>query len=365
MAEILESPELRLPKASKNKSPRRPRRSSKKASNTVGSTKAKVKNTVTKSPPKPDWQRKLTRRINASWRDVKSVLDGNEYKLSKNALYVQADALGLCGLLPDNSVHAVVTDPPYGLIEYNEKNLSKRRNGKGGVWRIPPSFDGVKRAPLPRFTVLSETELEKLADFFKDFAQSLERILVPGGHVIIASNPLLSTLTFNSFIGAGLEKRGEFIRRVQTLRGGYRPKGAESNFPDVSVMPRSCFEPWGIFRKPFTGTVANNLREWGAGGLRRPENGDPVKDVIMCSPTGAKEKKIAPHPSLKPQRFMRQIVRASLPLGQGLVLDPFAGSGSTLAAAQAVSYRSLGIERENEYVEMARGAFSSLSQLKT
>src|SRR2546422_10810156 len=40
-----------------------------------------------------------------------------------------------------NSIHAVVTDPPYGLLEYTEEQKQKLRAGKGGVWRIPPSFD--------------------------------------------------------------------------------------------------------------------------------------------------------------------------------------------------------------------------------
>src|SRR5437773_11802223 len=39
------------------------------------------------------------------------------------------------------SIEAVVTDPPYGLIEYSEEQLRKRKTGKGGIWRIPPSFD--------------------------------------------------------------------------------------------------------------------------------------------------------------------------------------------------------------------------------
>jgi len=46
------------------------------------------------------------------------------------------------------------------------------------------------------------------------------------------------------------------------------------------------------------------------------------------------ERKIAPHPSLKPQAFMRQLVRAALPLGRGVILDPFMGAGSTVAAAK-------------------------------
>src|SRR5947209_11910383 len=53
------------------------------------------------------------------------------------------------------SIEAVVTDPPYGVVEYSEEQLHKRKTGKGGIWRIPPSFDGCQRSPLPRFTVLT------------------------------------------------------------------------------------------------------------------------------------------------------------------------------------------------------------------
>jgi site-specific DNA-methyltransferase (adenine-specific) len=55
------------------------------------------------------------------------------------------------------------------------------------------------------------------------------------------------------------------------------------------------------------------------------------------------------------------VVRAALPMGQGVILDPFAGSGSTLAAANAVGYESIGIERDPEYVSMAKNAISRLS----
>ena len=66
---------------------------------------------------------------------------------------------------------------------------------------------------------------------------------------------------------------------------------------------------------------------------------------------------------MKPQAFLRQIVRACLPLGQGIVLDPFAGSGSTLAAAENVGYRSIGVERDVEYIDVAREAIPSLARL--
>lgn len=81
---------------------------------------------------------------------------------------------------PANTVHAVVTDPPYGLLEYSDNEQGKLRAGKGGVWRIPPSFDGSRRAPLPRFTVLKPNDLEALEQFFLTWTRSLIRVLVPG-----------------------------------------------------------------------------------------------------------------------------------------------------------------------------------------
>ena len=280
-----------------------------------------------------------------------------------NAQLFQDDAFSWLARQPENSIHAVVTDPPYGVVEYSAKEQLKLRARKGGVWRIPPTLDGVQRAPLPRFTTLTRDDLELVDDFFRAFANALVRVLTPGANVFVASNPLLSHIVAGALSEGGLERRGEIIRLVQTLRGGDRPKGAHAEFPDVSVMPRSQWEPWLLFRKPLSGTAAENLRTWGTGGFRRISDSQPFGDVIRSAPTNATEKRIAPHPSLKPQAFLRKIVRASLPLGRGLVLDPFAGSGSTLAAAEAVGYASLGVERDPDFVRLAGSAIEKLAKL--
>jgi site-specific DNA-methyltransferase (adenine-specific) len=75
------------------------------------------------------------------------------------------------------------------------------------------------------------------------------------------------------------------------------------------------------------------------------------------------EREIAPHPSLKPQHFLRQIVRAALPMGKGIVLDPFMGSGSTIAAAEACGLRSIGLEMSEQYFRMAEEAIPRLAAL--
>lgn len=263
---------------------------------------------------------------------------------------------------PDNSLHAIVTDPPYGLKEYEDEDQAKLRKGRGGIWRIPPSFDGAQRNPVPRFTVLTAKERAHLALFFKAFACQAARLLVPGGHLVIASNPLLSTTTFAALESSGLEKRGELVRLVKTMRGGDRPKNAEREFSGVSVMPRSGWEPWGLFRKPISETtVADNLRRWGTGGFMRTSEDAPFWDVFECAPARPAERALAPHPSLKPQKLMRYIVRAALPLGGGIVYDPFSGSGSTLAAAAALGYKAIGTERDPLYFAMALTSIPDLA----
>jgi DNA modification methylase len=266
---------------------------------------------------------------------------------------------------PMNSIEAVVTDPPYGLVEYSDKELKKRKKGRGGIWRLPQSFDGSKRMPVPRFTVLTEADHKSLRDFFHRLSSLLKCVLVPGGHVFIATNPLISQFVFESFMKVGFEKRGEIIRTVYTLRGGDRPKNAHDEFSDVSVMPKSCWEPWGLFRKPCEGRVQDSLRKWKTGGLRRISSEEPFKDLIRSSPARKQEREIADHPSLKPQSFLRQIVRASLPLEQGTILDPFMGSGSTIAAAEACGLASIGLEIREEYFAMAQYAIPKLASLRT
>jgi hypothetical protein len=301
-------------------------------------------------------------RLCAVGGPAENLTTGATYSIGRATL-VQADCFDWLRVCPPRSIHAVVTDPPYGLLEYSPKEQAKLRNGRGGVWRIPPSFDGHKRSPLPRFTVLDDGDRQVLHDFFHAFGELVLRATVPGANVIVASNPLLAHVVAGAMSAAGLELRGNLIRLVMTMRGGDRPKNAHKEFSDVSVMPRSMFEPWVVLRHPVDGRVQDNLRQWKTGGFRRPSREKPFGDVIRSHPTSKHERRIAPHPSLKPQSFLRAVVRAALPLGEGVILDPFAGSGSTLAAANVVGYDSIGVEKDVQFITLAQRAIAQLGAL--
>jgi len=295
-------------------------------------------------------------------RELLDERDWREPVRFERATLFHADCFDWLEQQADNSFHAVVTDPPYGLHEYTPEQQAKLRNGRGGVWRMPPSFDGHVRSPLPRFTTLTSEQLEELRSFFFVWARLLLPKVVPGAQVVLASNPLLSYIVSGALADAGFERRGEVIRLTMTMRGGDRPKASHDEFPDVSVMPRSMWEPWLVYRKPIEGRVQDNLRRWGTGGFRRPCADRPFGDVIPSAPTRKTERDLAPHPSLKPQAFLRQLARAVLPLGRGIIVDPFAGSGAMLAAAEAVGYESIGVEKDEYFFNMACAAIPKLAR---
>jgi DNA modification methylase len=261
-----------------------------------------------------------------------------------------------------NSFHAVVSDPPFGVLEYSASQINKRRSGRGGIWRLPNAFDGAKRQAMPRFTVLDDHDRMGVLGFHLALAPRLFRVLVPGAHVMLASQCLVSHLVAQAFCMAGFESRGQIVRIVKTLRGGDRPKFGDKEYREVSVIPRSCFEPWLLFRKPCEGRVTQNLKRFGTGALRRPSEDVPFPDLIRVSPARPSERAIANHPSLKPQALMRALVRASLPLGKGVVLDPFMGAGSTIAAAKSLGLESVGVELDQKYYSMARSAIPRLAE---
>jgi hypothetical protein len=263
-----------------------------------------------------------------------------------------------------NSLHGMLTDPPFGIVEFTPEEIAKLRSGKGGVWRIPPKMGGSDRAPLPRFTTLSAAEREHVRTYFRSFGEALAPALVPGAHAIVAGTPMLQYLVQDGMAQAGFEVRGSIMRIYRGFRGGDRPKLAEEEFPEVCVTPRGNYEPWMLFRKPISErTVASNLRKWGTGALRRPSVDTPFPDIIQSGITPSIEMKIGEHPTLKPQHLMRILARTLLPMGHGVILEPFAGGGSTVAACKAIGYDCIGIELDSLHFSRLRENIDLLAAL--
>jgi site-specific DNA-methyltransferase (adenine-specific) len=97
-------------------------------------------------------------------------------------------------------------------------------------------------------------------------------------------------------------------------------------------------------RVPHTGTIGAHA--YTDDGLR-----------LMRSVIHAKSVRRGIHPTQKPLEVLKPLIEYGCPPG-GLVLDPFAGSASTLLAARDIGRRAIGIERDEEYCEAAARALS-------
>ena len=151
--------------------------------------------------------------------------------------------------------------------------------------------------------------------------------LVPGAHVLIASNPLVSHVVADAMDDVGMERRGTVVRMVRTMRGGDRPKGAHEEYPEVSVIPKALYEPWLLFRKPLDGTIKNNLERWWTGGLRRPDSERPFEEHHHLGPragagAGGRAPLVAQAPGVPASGGAGD---PPLPLGKGTLLDTYAG----------------------------------------
>jgi site-specific DNA-methyltransferase (adenine-specific) len=293
--------------------------------------------------------------------DLSSLAFNYPHQKIKNCLVVNADCFEWLAKLPDESIHAVVTDPPYGIREFEQEHVDHIKDGDA-VWQTFRYGDGSNRVVQPCFT-MTEKERKKIPPFFTKLSKEICRVLKPGGHLIIAGHSSLTTLVFPAIEKGGLQFRASIIRIVWTLRGGDRPPGAQEEFHDCCTLPKSGHEPWGLFRKPLPKGmgIPDCLRQYKTGALRRVSEHQPFMDLLshVSRPTKA-EIEIGNHPNLKPQKLMRLLTKVVLPLEEGIIVDPFMGSGSTVAASIFNKYECIGIEKNTNFYQ---NSIKSIPQL--
>ena len=146
---------------------------------------------------------------------------------------------------------------------------------------------------------------------------------------------------------------------------------------------KPALEPITVARKPLVGTVAENVLQHGTGAINvdggRVEGGrwpanfihdgseeatDLLKDsarFFYCAKASKADRGENHHPTVKPTDLMRYLCRLVTP-PNGIVLDPFNGSGSTGCAAVLEGFQYIGIEREAEYIAISEKRIQARSK---
>lgn len=233
---------------------------------------------------------------------------------------IHGDALDVLRGLPDASVDAIITDPPYGTTAC--------------AWDTVVPF-------------------EPMWALFK-------RIAKPNAAIVMtASQPFTSALVMSNprmFRHAWVWEKPMPTGHLNAYRA---PMKAHE---DVVVFGAAGVEYYPVFvagtpYRATSGAAGGYVRDKTTGGHTTVNTGTrhPRTIIRVTNEVGL-------HPTQKPVALMEYLIRTYTQPGD-LVLDPFAGSGTTLVAARNLQRRYIGVELQAEYVETARKRLSEMYTL--
>jgi site-specific DNA-methyltransferase (adenine-specific) len=315
--------------------------------------------------------------------------------------------------MPDCSVDAVVTDPPYGLsfmgkrwdydVPSTEIWAECLRVLKPGGYLL--AFAGTRTQH--RMAV----RIEDAGFEIRDMLAWMYGSGFPKSHNVSKGFDREAGILkpeFKSFTVAGSSHNANISKTRPTK--GYVPPApatdAAKQWQGWGTALKPAMEPITMARKPFKATVAQNVQEWGTGAinidgcrigereLRRLNRSGSIgyggsepqgivddggigrwpanvmhdgSAVILqgmgeaarffYTPKACKDDRDDGcdnnHPTVKPTDLMRYLCRMVTPTG-GIVLDPFTGSGSTGRGAVLEGFRFIGCEMDADYIEIAK-----------
>lgn len=241
-----------------------------------------------------------------------------EYNLNKTIqdqdyILLTDDCINSLQKIKNQSVHLILTDPPYNLGQFmhnRNTNLKKMRKNQF-------AYSGWDNLPYNEW-------LKDMDMFFKESS----RILVKGGSMLI----FMSIIKVESIIS--LAEKYNFYYKTTGIWHKTNPMPRNMNLHFVNST-----EAWIYFTKDAnTGTFNNN--------------GKMIHDFFETSLTTQSEKKYGKHPTQKPIKLIDRFVELLSNEGD-IVVDPFMGSGTTGVSCKKLNRKFIGIDQNNEYVQIA------------
>lgn len=202
---------------------------------------------------------------------------------------IKGDCKEVLKTIPDKSVDLIITDPPYNVDkDFQNDNLDK-----------------------------IEFQI-----FHLSYLKELKRIIKPKKPILIFFNAGESLMDFMQVAGQVLQ--------FKKMLMWYKPN--DCSMPLSSVLRTS-----------------EALLMFSSNGSINYQSEDNTHDVLISN--HVKKDESFYHPSVKDIRIMKKII-LSFSMPNDLVLDCFAGSGSTLVACKELKRRAIGIEIEQEYINI-------------
>ena len=287
---------------------------------------------------------------------------------------LQGDCCKVMKTLPSDYITTCITDPPYNYEfighKWDDSEIKRRMervNDKGSKTLVKNIPYGSGLAGGVRNARWYQRNRENILDYEKwcdAWAIELFRICKPGATVLVFN----STRTI-AHVQVALEKAGFYARDILVYRRSSGiPKGAniKTQLEKKGYEKASEWEGWHsclrneweaicVLQKPLKNDYATTFLEFGTGLFYTKTNDGGFQSNILEGLARDKTEKFNIHCTVKPVSLMKKLIEIFVPKTDGcIVLDPFAGSGTTLVAAKELGVSFLGIEIVPEYVEIIK-----------
>lgn len=294
--------------------------------------------------------------------------------LVENNVY-QGDSLNLIKQVDSESVHLILSDIPYGIGSDDWDVLHENTNsaylGSSPAQKSTGAVFKRRGKPINGWSKADRDIPKQYQDWCSQWAPHWFRVLTPGANVLIFAGRRLAHRCVCAMEDAGFSVKDNlaWIReraphRAQRISVVYSRRGDRASAEQWEGWKvgnlRPSYEPILWFTKPYKigTTIADNALKYGVGAYN--ENAylryvDEPENIIKC---GLDKSEGGLHPTQKSVRLMQALIELTT-LNGHLVLDPFAGSGSTLVAAKCLGRRYLGFEAKPEYVNTCKSRLLS------
>lgn len=283
--------------------------------------------------------------------------------------------------LPENYFSACITDPPYNYEfighKWDDSEIQRRIekvNNKGSKTLIKNIPYGSGLAGGVRNEKWYQRNRKNTLDYEKwclDWGEQLFRICKPGATVLVFNSTRTVAHVQVALENAGfyardmlVYKRSSGIPKGVNIKQQFEKKGYEN--PEKWDGWHSClrneWEAICVLQKPLVNNYLETLQEYGTGLFYTKDRFGGFQSNILEGIQREKTEEFNVHCTVKPIALMRQLVEIFVPrLENSILIDPFAGSGTTLVAAQEFGIRYVGIEIVPDYIEIINKRLDSFS----
>ncbi len=280
----------------------------------------------------------------------------------------RGDCLELLARLPSASIDSIISDIPYGisLDEWDvlHDNSNRALLGSSPAQKQAGKVFSKRRKPINGWSSQDRQIPRQYYEWCRGWARQWLRVLKPGGSAVVFAGRRFAPRCVTALEDEGFNFRdmlawhkpravfrAQRLSTVLSKRGELAEARRWEGWRVGNLAP--VFEPVIWCFKPYDVTIADNVLDHGVGAM----NAERYRQLVGDN-SNVIRARLAPdegglHEAQKPVSLMRALIELTTPWG-GVVLDPFAGSGTTGVAAVGCGRRCVLFERDEAHVRTAR-----------